>query len=306
MFSEWPPTPAGTPWALIKSTSARSRRSAAAHHVVVGLAAVRIQQVAPRSTWRLMVSVHLGLALASGTQTMVWIFSRRLWLYLVIGPQQAGSNWIVLMPQRWAQFQGLEDFRLGVVRGEELRGVRQVAAVGPAADQVAADEDTAERNVADLAAGRLPGAMPVLRLFALPAGPPPLRGWRPAACSLRCCSAQRHARRSHHAPCQETSPVGFLGHGKPIPFCFVLTGDCKSRAMPCDNSSEDFTFPRSRGGRLAVLSATIHGLAISVNQQRTYERMDRRCPGAPLACTSGRKYTVFGRCSSRSPLNEPN
>ena len=33
---------------------------------------------------------------------MVWIFVLRCWLYFVTGPQQAGSNWIVLMPHAWA------------------------------------------------------------------------------------------------------------------------------------------------------------------------------------------------------------
>ena len=58
---------------------------------------------------------------------------------------------------RLGKFQGLEDLGLGVVGREQLRGVHQVAAVGPAADQVAADEQPAERHVADLAARQAAG-----------------------------------------------------------------------------------------------------------------------------------------------------
>ena len=48
---------------------------------------------------------------------------------------------MALMPQAWGQLDGLEDLGLGVVGLEELGDVDQIAAVGPAADEVAAQDE---------------------------------------------------------------------------------------------------------------------------------------------------------------------
>lgn len=46
-----------------------------------------------------MASFILALSSINGTHTIVWIFGLCDSLYFVIGPQQAGSSWIALMPQ---------------------------------------------------------------------------------------------------------------------------------------------------------------------------------------------------------------
>ena len=94
---------------------------------------------------------------------MVWILLVRARLYLSTGSAIAGIDQDRVDAALLGQGQGLEDLRLGVVRLEEFGDVDQIAAVRPAADEVAAHKSRLTGHVADLAAGH--GLASNVRLF---------------------------------------------------------------------------------------------------------------------------------------------
>ena len=56
-------------------------------------------------------------------------------------------------PLLFGEFESFEDFRFRVIGLEEFGNVDQVAAMGPATDEIAADQHAADFQVADLSAG---------------------------------------------------------------------------------------------------------------------------------------------------------
>ena len=159
MLSEWPPTPAGTPWALIRSTIwAITSMLAAVHHVRVGHAAVRVDQ--RRAFVDLLLILSFILAVSSFRRDADHRLDLRLRGFGCTSrrrPSSWGSIWIVLMPHAWARSSVSKIFASVLYSLNSLRGVHQIAAVGPAADQVAADQQPADRDVADLAGRQAAG-----------------------------------------------------------------------------------------------------------------------------------------------------
>ena len=134
MFNEWPPTPAGNPSALIRSSICPITSILPPRIMCESVTPpCEYSSVAPASTCRLTSSRICVLSSTSGMHTMLWIGVLRLALYFCTAGQHFGSNWIVLMPQP-EQFERFEDFGLGVVGREQLRGVHQVPRMGPSAD----------------------------------------------------------------------------------------------------------------------------------------------------------------------------
>ena len=110
---------------------------ASAHHVFVRHPSVRIQQRRAEVHLTLYLLVHLGLILDQRDADHGLDLRGPV---LVVLRHWRPALWIDLDridAAGLAEFQGLEDFCFGVVRREQLRGVHQVAAVGPPADQVA-------------------------------------------------------------------------------------------------------------------------------------------------------------------------